>query len=231
MVTNRTDVPTGRPSAREGKAEAAYAILRTRISDGTYGPGYRLIVDQLARETGISTVPWREALRRLEAQGWVETAQNFGARVAVFEREALEHTVNLLSRLEGLATAEALSRLTDANLEEARAINEQMISALDDFTPGRFTELNREFHFVFYDHCGDMHLRDVIANEWSRLDLIQRPSYALAPGRARRSVVEHADLLELLSTHNQRLYDTVELAARQHKMNSLHAVIDAEPPA
>ena len=41
------------------KAEQAYAILKQRILDGTFGPGQRLVIDQLGREYGISSVPWR----------------------------------------------------------------------------------------------------------------------------------------------------------------------------
>ena len=97
-----------------------------------------------------------------------------------------------------------------------------MAKALEDFDPVRFTQLNREFHFILYEHCGDPHLYSLITNEWSRLDVIRRASFALAPGRARASVVGHEALLNLLS--DGRNFDAVEAAARQHKLNSLQAV-------
>lgn len=86
----------------------------------------------------------------------------------------------------------------------------------------RFTQLNREFHFILFEHCGDPHLYSLITNEWSRLDVIRRASFALAPGRARASVVEHDALLNLLA--DGRNFDAVEAAARQHKLNSVQAV-------
>lgn len=211
------------------KSQAAYDLLRARIIDGTYGPGYPLIIEHLARDSGISAIPWREAVRRLEAQGWVEIVHNIGARVALFEQDALTQTVDLLARLEGLATARALLRLTPAQLDEARAINDSMIAALDDFVPTEFTAMNRDFHFVFYDHCADARLRELIANEWSRLEVIRRPLYALAPGRAEASVEEHRHLLELLATRDPARGGEVEQAALQHKLASLHAVTDAPP--
>jgi N-methylhydantoinase A/oxoprolinase/acetone carboxylase beta subunit len=64
------------------KHERAYHLIRSRIIDGSYAPGHRLIIDALAGELGISQVPVREAIRRLEAEGRVVYRHNSGARVA-----------------------------------------------------------------------------------------------------------------------------------------------------
>ncbi|MFI9593218.1 GntR family transcriptional regulator [Nonomuraea sp. NPDC052265] len=80
------------------KAELSYEILRSRILDGTYGPGYQLVMDRLAREIGVSTIPLREALRRLQSDGLVEVVRNLGARVAVFDAAQVRHTLEVLNR-------------------------------------------------------------------------------------------------------------------------------------
>ena len=64
------------------KHQRAYLLIRSRILDGTYAPGERLVIDALAGEIGISPVPIREAIRRLEAEGRVVFRHNAGARVA-----------------------------------------------------------------------------------------------------------------------------------------------------
>ena len=64
------------------KHEQAYRVLRERIVNGVYVPGYRLVIDALALELGVSAVPIREAIRRLEAEGWVVYRPNTGAQVA-----------------------------------------------------------------------------------------------------------------------------------------------------
>jgi N-methylhydantoinase A/oxoprolinase/acetone carboxylase beta subunit len=64
------------------KHERAYRLIRARIIDGAYPPGHRLVIDALAEELGISQVPVREAIRRLEAEGRIEYRHNIGARVA-----------------------------------------------------------------------------------------------------------------------------------------------------
>jgi DNA-binding GntR family transcriptional regulator len=209
----------------QSKADIAYALLKERIVSGTYGPGYRVVIDQLARETGLSPSPLREAIRRLEAEGWLEFVPNAGARVTTFDTNAYGQTMQVLARLEGYATALAMPDMTPETLEAAREANRKMSQALDAFDPARFTQLNREFHFILYERCGDSHLRALITSEWSRLDMIRRAGAAFShvPGRARASVVEHDALLNLMTSEG-RTFDAVEAAARQHKLNTLQAV-------
>ncbi|GGK75869.1 GntR family transcriptional regulator [Mangrovihabitans endophyticus] len=204
------------------RTDVCYELLKGRILDGTYGPGHRLVIDQLGREHNISTIPWRESLRRLEAEGWVEIIPNVGARVATFDEGEWARTMRLLARLEGLATALASDELTEADLADARRMNREMREALADFDPMRFTQLNRQFHTVIFHRAPDKHLIALLDTEWARLDFIRRSAFTHAPGRAVESVAEHEALLDLLEAHADA--DTIETAARQHKLNTLEAV-------
>ena len=69
-------------TASPSKSQRAYQLLHDRIVDGTYSPGYRLVLDAIGRELDMSVVPVREAIRRLEAEGLVTFERNIGARVA-----------------------------------------------------------------------------------------------------------------------------------------------------
>lgn len=204
------------------RIDECYALLKTRILDGTYGPGHRLVLDQLGRDTGISPIPWREAMRRLEAEGWLEMVPNVGARVATFDAGEWSRSMRLLARLEGLATALAAAEITADELADARQINKQMSEALADFDPLRFSHLNKAFHTLICHRAPDTHLVALLDTEWSRLDLIRRSIFTHAPGRAVQSVAEHDGLLQLLESHADA--DTIEAAARAHKLNTLEAV-------
>lgn len=205
------------------KAEQAYAILKTGIMDGTYGPGFRLVIDQLGRKHGISSVPWRESLRRLEAEGWVEIVPNVGALVRTFDTDAWKRTIRLLARLEGLATALSAPHLTTHDLAHARELNVGMRSALDVFDLTRFGRLNREFHELLCSKCGDDRLVGMVDAEWTRMNVIRRSAFWYAPGRAVESLVEHDRLLELIS--DSAPFNDIEHAARQHEINTLEAVL------
>lgn len=226
-MSPKKPVQTTGPKAEAAgsKAETSYTLLRSRILDGTYGPGYRLVMDQLARETGVSTIPLREAVRRLQSDGLVEVVRNIGARVAVFDSEQVEHTLNVLARLEGYATAISAPRMAAAQIQESREINERMKEALQEFDPASFTALNREFHFSMYRHCPDEHLNALLESEWARLDHMRRSSFTYVPGRARRSVEEHDRLLELIESRADAA--VIEEAARAHKVATADALRQA----
>ncbi len=64
------------------KSDDVYGCLRREIEQGALAPGYRLVVENLARDHGVSALPVREALRRLQAEGLVSYANHVGARVS-----------------------------------------------------------------------------------------------------------------------------------------------------
>ncbi|MFT3866414.1 MAG: GntR family transcriptional regulator [Solirubrobacterales bacterium] len=200
----------------ETKADLAYALIRERVLDESYVAGHRLVITQLVRETGISGIPWREAFRRLETEGWVELERNVGARVATFDAAEYARSGKVLALLGGYATAAALQRLSAVDVGSARAINEAMARAEADHEPDRCAALDREFHFVFHARAGDAHLCRVIATEWDRLDMIRRTCAPRASGRHQEAVDEHAELLELLA--GRQPAGEVEDFTRRHFM-------------
>lgn len=210
------------------KADQAYQILKQRIMDGTYGPGNRLVIDQLGREYNISSVPWRESLRRLEAEGWVDFVQNAGAVVKSFDTGSWQRTMRLLARLNALATALSAENLTPDDIAAARSLNREMGDALANFDPRRFGTLNREFHGLLCSRCDDERLNDMVATEWARLELVRRSAFWYAPGRALASLAEHDAILDLIEGGADA--EMIETASRRHDINTLEAVThyDAE---
>ncbi|GAA1337116.1 GntR family transcriptional regulator [Saccharothrix algeriensis] len=208
------------------KTQYAYETLRDRIVEGRYGPGARLVFDRIARELGISPVPVREAVRRLQAEGWVVFEPNVGAQVADIDPSAYRHTMEALALLEGHAVSQA--RLSRSMLDRAAHLNDLMAASLVEFDPLGFTRLNREFHLLLCDASPNPRLRELIHKEWARLDMTRRTTFSLVPGRARESVAEHAELLRLLRAEAPA--EAVERFAREHKLNTLRAV-DTRSPA
>lgn len=207
----------------QSKAQQCYVILKQRIMDGTYGPGHRLVIDQLGREYGISSVPWRESLRRLEAEGWVEIIPHVGAVVKTFDTDSWEQSLRLLARIEGLATALAAPQMSADQISHARDLNRQMADSLANFDPMRFGMLNREFHTYICSHCGDERLNDLVVAEWARIEIIRRNAFWYAPGRALESIGEHDQLLDLIESGASA--SAIEAAACQHEVHTLNAVV------
>jgi len=213
-------------TATVSKSQLAYEHLRDGITRGGYGPGYRLVLDQLARELRMSVVPVREAIRRLEAEGMVTFERHVGARVAAIDPVDYQDTCQTLAIVEGAAVALALPHLTAADLAEARAINDRLRQCLADFDPVRFTRLNEAFHRTLSDPCPNAQLRNLVDGGWRRLAGLRRSTFGFVPGRAHASVAEHDALLALLA--DGAAPAAVEAAVREHRLAGMRAYLDRE---
>lgn len=215
------------------KSDSAYETIKDRIVRGVYGPGHRLVFDQLARELSVSPVPVREAIRRLEAEGYVTFQRNVGAAVAKIDSGQYVFTMQVLALLEGAATALAAPHLSAGDLARAREVNERMRESLAQFDPLGFTRFNHEFHEVLCARCPNPHLRSLVEREWSRLGMIRRTTFSMVPGRAARSVLEHEQLIRLISAGASAA--EIERVAREHKQATLQAfrkqAVNAGAPA
>ncbi len=211
------------------KVQFAYEMIKQRMLDGTYGPGVRLVLDQLARDLSVSAVPIREAVRRLEAEGWVVFTRNVGAQVASIDFSQYQSAMEALALIEGYATAQSVPYLDDDALAAARSVNERLRASLEAFDPLGFTQLNHEFHALLCSRCPNLHLRALLEREWQRMDMLRRSTFSQVPGRAQASVDEHTTLLQLISSGASA--DVVERYARQHKLNTLAAFANRPAPA
>ncbi|MFK4759467.1 GntR family transcriptional regulator [Microbacterium sp. ZW T5_45] len=208
-----------------GKSEQAYLWIRARISSHAFGPGYRLVLGSIADELGMSVVPVREAIRRLEAEGLVTFERNVGARVTLVDEDEYADTMQTLGLVEGAATALSAPLLDGAALDAAAEVNERMTRLLDHFDAHAFTELNRRFHSLLFEPCPNPQLLELVHRGWSRLSGIRDTTFAYVPGRAHHSVEEHTRILELIRAGADPL--EIELAARDHRWRTRDAFLDA----
>jgi DNA-binding GntR family transcriptional regulator len=218
-----SQVKTAQIKTTQSKAQLAYGFLKSRISDGTFTPGYRLVLGQIAKDLGVSVVPVREAIRMLESEGLVTFEHNIGAQVAMHDETEYLYTMQTLSVVEGAATALSAPHITADDIARARAINAQMIECLEHFEPHRFTGLNLEFHSVLFENCPNPHILDLVHRGWGRLTVLRDSTFSFVPGRAHASVREHEEILALIEAGADPL--DIELAARAHRTRTLDAFL------
>ncbi|WP_168625624.1 GntR family transcriptional regulator [Cryobacterium sp. BB307] len=210
-------------TATVSKSQLAYRTIKERISDGSYSPGYRLVLGRIAEELGVSAVPVREAIRLLEAEGLVQFERNVGAQVAMLDPTEYQVTMQTLALVEGFATAVSAPHMTPDDVARARAINDAMALTLEHFDPATFTRLNLDFHAVLFESCPNPHVLDLVHRGWARMRALRESTFSFVPGRARESVQEHAELLDLIESGADAL--ELELAARNHRLRTLDAFL------
>ncbi|MFG2730407.1 GntR family transcriptional regulator [Streptomyces canus] len=209
-------------SAKNGsKSEAVYGALRERITSGAFSPGHRLVLGKIAEEFGVSAVPVREAVRKLEAEGLVDFERNVGATVTGIDQHAYDDAMEALAYLEGVATSLAAPHLTKTELKRAHKLNQQLRESTENFDPIAFTSLNQQFHELLCSKCPNTHLLTLVNREWSQLSAIRRSTFSFVPGRAQTSIAEHEHILTLISDGAPE--HEIELAARLHKLGTRRA--------
>lgn len=106
------------------KTDVAYNTLRGRILDGTLEPGAVIGQELVAAELGVSTTPLREALRRLEAEGFLRQLAHREMRVASLSAREIDEIYQVRLQLDPFAVSIGAERASDARREEVRAMRE-----------------------------------------------------------------------------------------------------------
>src|SRR5699024_1202085 len=97
----------------QSKKQYVYQVLRSRILDGIYTSGFRIIIDRIAKEINVSAIPVREAIRHLEADGLIEYEPYKGAVVASIDNNQYLEALSTLAVIEGYATGLSSSQFPD----------------------------------------------------------------------------------------------------------------------
>jgi DNA-binding GntR family transcriptional regulator len=220
-VTPRMAIATGQPASKQ---EWTYSVLRSRIVNGTYGAGHRLVIDGIARELEVSPMPVREAIRRLEAEGWVQYQRNHGASVSPLDDDAWAQAMDAVAVLDGYATALAAPHMRPEDLELMRSANELMRAALDKFDVGAMSVHNLAFHRAIQDRCPNDYLRVELRSTQERLNTLRGRIFMFIPGRGRASIDEHDELIAMLE--EGRPAAEIEAFARRHTHRTVEVYLE-----
>lgn len=191
--------------------EEVYASLREWILDGTLKPGEKLRDADLAEALGVSRMPVREAFRRLQDEGLVETSANRWTRVSFVDGEQAERIYPILFSLESLAISLAAPRLGEGELRLMSEANERLAEALEEGRAVEASAADRNFHEVFLDRSNNPDLVRIVDDLKANLRRLE-VAYFDGCMVADRSVKEHKEIIEALKEGNvEAAADAVEV--------------------
>lgn len=208
---------------KDSKQEIAYQVIRSRITEGSYVQGQRLVIDTLGKELKLSPIPIREAIRRLEAEGLVTIKAYSGAVVSFIDENEYFEVLSTLAVLEGYAVTLSKSLINDEQINKLEEINSQIKEALQKFDFNGYIKLNKEFHLYSIKYCPNKSLFNLIEQMWQKLDTIRRLKPMYFPIRAIEAIGEHETIISLLAGNDSPF--EIEQFVRQHH---IAAINDAE---
>ena len=216
------------PSPRPGFRTAASFVtdaLRSAILSGVLLDGEPLRQDELAAALGVSRMPVREALRRLEAEGLVDFQPHKGAVVAELSTDEIDEVYEMRLLAECLVLRLSIPFLTEEDFDRAAAISGE-IEVMDDFV--RWSQLNRRFHETLYAGVARRRLRALISalndavDRYHRILLVQSDYAGRAHDEHRQilAACRHRDVeaaTSLLSVHISAARDALIGLLRRHR--------------
>jgi DNA-binding GntR family transcriptional regulator len=198
--------------------------MRRLILDGTLRPGERLIEDRLAEQLGVSRNPIREAIRMLEAEGFLDVTARRGSFVAVLSAQQAADLFEVRLAVEPLG-----ARLAAGHSNQAHISRMKEILADVQGSPGRFdldmlAALHTELHSLIFEMTGNGYLTAIA------IPMVKRGQWLLrqnAPLGNPEAWSEHHWLISAIEAGDAELAET---AARHHVLSvrdTMHRRLDA----
>ena len=151
-----------------------YQSLREWIVGGDLEPGEKLKGKELAAQLGVSRTPVREALRKLENEGLVETSANRWTRVTAITIQDAERIYPIIQKLEELALTLAFPKMSAQHIQRMQKVNDKLKAELNSNNTQAATIADVAFHQVFIDAADNPELSTILGQlktKYQRIDL------------------------------------------------------------
>lgn len=150
--------------------EAVLREIRRAIMSRQLEPGERIRQWDVAKRLNVSSVPVREALKTLEAEGQVTYEPNRGYKVVQLSIEDVEEIYLMRRVLETEGTTQAMPKV---NTELMRYLK-HLVQKMDEFANIgdvlNYTEANSNFHLLLFEHAGLPRLYSLIEILWQNTE-------------------------------------------------------------
>ncbi len=201
--------------------ELVLEAIREAITNGSLQPRERLMEIQLAEELGVSRTPVREALRKLELEGFIVMVPRKGAYVADLSMKDIADVFEIRAALEALAAGLAAERITEEELDNMERLLAEKGEAIFQNDIDKLVEADTKFHEAMYKASRNERLTVIISNLREQIQRLRLTSLSV-PGRMKESLDEHRNILEAIQARNAKLASAL---AQEHIENAENVLI------
>jgi DNA-binding GntR family transcriptional regulator len=181
--------------------EQVYDAIAEMIITQELKPGEHLVENELAMHLGVSRQPVREALQRLQTEGWVDLRPALGAFVHVPTEDEADQLLAVRTLLEAESARLAAKQATPEQLEQLRAVQRTGEAAAAAGDEEAMVAANAALHAQVVGMSGNQVLADLIASVDRRVRWYYLP---IARSRGEDAWDEHAQLIEAIEQKNSR---------------------------
>ncbi|MFI8186578.1 GntR family transcriptional regulator [Actinacidiphila glaucinigra] len=214
MRETRTAAAAVRVTRPAPLRQAVYEALIELIINGTLRPGQHLVEAELADHLGVSRQPVREALQRLQTDGWVDLRPAQGAFVHSPTQEEATQLLSVRAVLETHSAHGAALHATDVDVARLWELQDAGITALAADDARGIVEANAALHGFITELSGNQVLAELILQVDRRVRWYYMP---IARPRGRDAWNEHATIIEAIARGDA---ERSEELMRRHTRNT-----------
>lgn len=156
------------PIQRNTLKDQCYTELRRALISGRFEPGESVTVKLLAEQLQSGTMPVREAVQRLVAEGALVNLPSGRICVRDLSREEFEDIVELRLLLEPYSCQQAALSEPDMLVKDLAGLQQKLKAAFRDGSAEETLWANHQFHFRIYGHASSRLMFDTIESIWLR---------------------------------------------------------------
>jgi DNA-binding GntR family transcriptional regulator len=193
----RRPVPAAHGPLHRSRADEVYAQLKHDVAEFTLVPGDRFTENELCERLGVSRTPVRQALVRLQQEGYVEVLFRSGWRVLPFDFNQFEELYDLRMVLETTAVHRLCAdgqKVDTALLDQLAAI--WLVPAAERSTDRvQVGQWDEAFHCSLVAAAGNAEMARVHRDVTERIRIIRRLDFT-KPARIDATYEEHSKILK-----------------------------------
>lgn len=200
--------------------DKAYQVIKLEIIGGNLKPGLFLTEEKLSESMHISRGTIREALNRLEKEGFVTIIPRRGTMVSNITAQEVKDISKIRELLEPVAAKESLSRISRSKLKEIKKDFTNLISKPENKeNKSIFFLLDKDFHKLLNEECRNKKLIDILDNfedhtNWFINLFLKNYSF-------KESIKEHLSIIEAIEKNEEDLVATTLIRHLERVKNSI----------
>ena len=203
--------------------EVVCETLRDAVRRGILQPGERLMEIQLAEDLGVSRTPVREAIRKLEMEGYVIMMPRRGTYVADLSIRDINEVFEIRTSLESLASGLAAERINEDELEKLQRLLVEIGAYIKSGDMESIVRTDTEFHDLLYQASRNTRLVGIISNLREQLTRFRTTSMSY-PGRLKATLEEHRNIVEAIAQGDEK---AARKAAEHHMEKSEQTLLES----
>ncbi len=193
--------------------------LKQEIMSGDLEPGQRLTIECIAERLEVSTMPVRDAVRRLDGLGFLKVAPRRGVFVEEFDQNRFKNIMEIRIALEGLAVELAATRIPQESLEDAKNTYRRAgdhYARVGDLS--RLAECDNLIHDLIINCSRNPLLIEMMRQLQDLIDWAHQIVAKYRPGAQVDALPEHLAIIDAL---RRRDVAATKSTVRDHLLNTL----------